>query len=242
MIPWIPTAAAYTICGLPRVTDTFPAANADDVSVDARLAVVLTGGADCEPTTDVTVELADAEGQTLISEPHTVTWGTDEAAAVTLDPPGDLAPETAFVLRVLPQGDSVVEVPFTTGTDGVRGIDGSPEITLTEWGYRRRAVTATADLAGADDLDGVSFVRIEAGDQTVAIVAPEHRDGVALAWTMDARPSELCLVATQVDGLGREVSSDPSCLEGRGCATAPAGAASLLAAALLLFQRRVRTS
>jgi hypothetical protein len=238
MIPWISTAAAYTVCGLPRVSDTFPAANAEGVPVDTRLAVVLTGGGGCGPTTDITVELANGDGQTLISDDHTITWGTDVAATVILDPPEDLAPESAFILRAVPVGDSVVEAPFTTGTGGVAPIDGSPGITLTEWSYRRHAVAATVDLAGADDVDGVSFVRIDAGDQTVAVLAPEHRDGMALSWTMADRPSELCLVATQVDGLGREVSSDPSCLDGRGCATAPGSGIAGIAASLVLLLRR----
>lgn len=237
-----------------EVGDTRPAPGQSEVPVDARIVATLVGDCVWGP---FYAELLDAEGELVLSEQMTPGY-PPAAYPIVLHPDSPLSANTDHLLRVTPVDfGEAVEVGFRTGAGQVVGIgDETPSLTIEDAFFERSGadwlVYAAARVDAVPDPDALSLVRVgvvddEAlnADQLSAVVVPGGADVARVdGWLYsDRRPDELCLEATQIDGLGVETEPVTACVsvERRGCSAAatPPG---LFAAALALFglSRRVR--
>lgn len=235
-------------CAPLTLTRSIPSANATDVPVDVSPTLIFEGN--CGGSTDWTLEIADAEGNVLHSQAWT--WDGNMTALATMDPAEDLPADSDLVLRATPSGPewgTLVEVPFSTGSEHLAPLAGLPtvEITSAVWWVRSQTVEVTADITPAADPHGLSIIRVTSPNASF-IVSAEPLVDQPFAWFEAESPDEACVSVVQIDGSGVptepvEACADPVNRHSGGCfsrETPVSSRAVLLLPALLLFRRRAR--
>lgn len=255
---WASIARADELsCPELAVLTTLPRNHADDVPIDLRPAVVFDGGACAiEATFRLVLNIA-GEGEFVPIAEATVTPDpVAPLAELPLDAPLD--PLTRYRLD-LEDADGVLRTAasFTTGEHTVAAglsAPAAPQL-VSAWSYRSDGafrVQAGGTILAEADPDELSVLRVALADDPAFVVdiAPLFFDEPASFGAhalLQERLDPLCLVASRIDGAGREgAASEPGCAElGRGdragCATGPnAGRLGAALAGLALLRRRIR--
>jgi hypothetical protein len=182
-----------------------PPAGAEGVPVDTKPSI----GFDVTVQSEVTVSVVAVEsGDTLSIETLMLDPGM---RLVTIEPGAGFAAETAYELVVSSAVIGDVVVGFTTGTDVAVEVP-APELltdetrTLT---YDGAASSGALDVSVDADaiFPAIVVVRDVATGDIVGITLPPAGPGQVSVWveaTADAKPDEVCLQATGVDGGRRD--------------------------------------
>ncbi|MCB9793630.1 MAG: hypothetical protein H6741_12980 [Alphaproteobacteria bacterium] len=218
----------------------------------------LYGCAECVNSDTWRLSLYGPEDPPIVEQALPVEVG---CTLVTLEIPAELEPNTEYTLFMPEDG-----IGFTTGTQRATPIASPPVAESLIWYAHRRWGSSEMSVYGhltfsvADDPDGVGMLLVRDPD-TQAIL---HATGVVYFVEYPIAPeatlnlgtmsdewvgSERCLVVSQRDALGNELSAEPICAplpepEVRrrcGCAGAPGPASPLSLLALLLLGWTRRT-
>lgn len=197
-------------CEMVFVHDAVPAAEQQGVPVDIQPVVFFEG--DCDGPSIWTIEL-EAAGEIVASQDIEFDFSAPTRMA-RLEHDAQLAPDSYHLLRVRPGDEGwgeTVEFGFWTGTGRVEG-SAAPRITAIDaWTFDGRNVSAWVDVTPGQDPDDTSVVLV--ASEGGALSAAPGRSPSSLAWNGAIDGDELCLAATQEDGIGRAVDSEFVCVE-----------------------------
>lgn len=256
-LPFSVAHADEIVCPELSLVTTLPRNHADEVPVDLRPAVIYDGGACSSDEGGRLVLNVAGDGAFIPIAEQSYTVNTlNPVAELPLD--SALEPLTRYRLDVI-NGDDVLvaAASFTTGEVQVNAdlpAPDAPQI-VSAWSYKGEEgfrVQAGGTVLVSEDPQELSLVRVAlADDPSLTLdIAPLFTDqpvSFVANGVLDERTDTLCLVASRIDGAGREGEpSEPGCAElgkgdREGCATGPAaGPAALALAGLALLRRRTR--
>lgn len=228
-------------CALNSVSGSLPASGAVGVAVDVVPTVWVSSGGCGSVEWEATLVAAEAPDDPLVAVIQDISV---EGELIELE--AELAPDTAYVIRVLPTdgGGELSEIPFTTGTGVTTPLAGRPEIVElgADWFDGRSSLWATVSPAAGEG----ALVLESGGAPLGAAILGEAATETWVYGTVEdpEPPAEVCAIVRQRDLAANWAESeevcvaptvqDPAC----GCSTSRSGAGYGALIALLFIRRR----
>lgn len=196
-----------------------PAFDMSGVPLDANLTIQIEASC-AQEAFNTNLFYDDGTGERLEEASQEGSWtvlaGDGSTVILSWDRDVPLRPDTSYRLEILPVGwGEVTSLPFSTGAGSVRETSGLPEMTLrnaTAWEGEEGA-EVDVSVSPAPDPDALSWLAIRYGDGlfflTPAVAFEEN------VWIPIQAGGDVCLQASQFDGLGREIRSEESCVTPR---------------------------
>ncbi len=199
-------------CGPNTISETIPAPLATDVPIDiVPSAMIVYGGCGGSAFT-MSLRL---DGEEVASAAH----AAEDGLLMAVDPGADLAPDTTYVIEIVPaEGGETTSVGFTTGTGRAAPLDAAPRlIDLEAFVTRDGWVSVQASLVPASSADGESFVALAQEDSPETRLFAAHAIGTGDVFSygnfrVDTMPDEVCMVATERDLAGSWSTSEAVCV------------------------------